>query len=74
MAREGRRPPRSPARTGAVVGQGDVLAPTRWSPTRPPPPATAFTTAGTLLGVARLGFTGRLVELDLTAALPDPVG
>jgi enamine deaminase RidA (YjgF/YER057c/UK114 family) len=32
--------------------------------------AAAFTTASTLLGVARLGFTGQLVELDLTAALP----
>jgi enamine deaminase RidA (YjgF/YER057c/UK114 family) len=30
----------------------------------------AFTTASTLLGVARLGFTGQLVELDLTVALP----
>jgi enamine deaminase RidA (YjgF/YER057c/UK114 family) len=30
----------------------------------------AFTTASTLLGVARLGFTGQLVELDVTAALP----
>lgn len=30
----------------------------------------AFTTASTLLGVTRLGFTGQLVELDLTAALP----
>ena len=29
----------------------------------------AFTSASTLLGVARLGFTGQLVELDLTAAL-----
>ena len=33
--------------------------------------APAFTTASTLLGVARLGYTGQLVELDLTAALPD---
>ena len=33
--------------------------------------ADAFTTACTLLGVARLGFTGQLVEVDLTAALPD---
>jgi enamine deaminase RidA (YjgF/YER057c/UK114 family) len=33
--------------------------------------AGAFTTASTLLGVATLGFTGQLVELDLTAALPD---
>jgi enamine deaminase RidA (YjgF/YER057c/UK114 family) len=31
--------------------------------------AAAFTTASTLLGVARLGFGGQLVELDLTAAL-----
>jgi len=29
----------------------------------------AFGTASTLLGVASLGFTGQLVELDLTAAL-----
>ncbi|MEH1128202.1 RidA family protein [Micromonospora sp. CPCC 206061] len=35
------------------------------------PLAPAFTTASTLLGVAQLGFTGQLVELDVTAALPD---
>ncbi|OXM62727.1 RidA family protein [Amycolatopsis vastitatis] len=29
----------------------------------------AFTTASTLLGVAQLGYTGQLVELDVTAAL-----
>jgi len=34
------------------------------------PIAEAFTTASTLLGVARLGFTGQLVELDLTALVP----
>jgi enamine deaminase RidA (YjgF/YER057c/UK114 family) len=33
------------------------------------PLAPAFTSASTLLGVARLGFTGQLVELDVTAAL-----
>ena len=33
--------------------------------------APAFTTASTLLGVAALGFTGQLVELDLTAVLSD---
>lgn len=32
----------------------------------------AFTSASTLLGVAQLGFPGQLVEVDLTAALPDP--
>lgn len=31
--------------------------------------AEAFTTASTLLGVARLGFPGQLVEVDMTAAL-----
>ncbi|WP_437828971.1 RidA family protein [Sorangium sp. So ce1153] len=30
----------------------------------------AFGSASTLLGVASLGFTGQLIELDLTAALP----
>ncbi|MDA0638449.1 RidA family protein [Nonomuraea sp. MCN248] len=34
------------------------------------PIAAAFTTASTLLGVARLGFAGQLVEVDLTVALP----
>ncbi|PRY28912.1 RidA family protein [Pseudosporangium ferrugineum] len=33
--------------------------------------APAFTTASTLLGVASLGYRGQLVEIDLTAALPD---
>ena len=33
--------------------------------------APAFTTASTLLGVASLGYQGQLVEVDLTAALPD---
>jgi hypothetical protein len=32
--------------------------------------APAFTSASTLLGVARLGFEGQLVEVDLTAELP----
>ncbi|MBN9740839.1 hypothetical protein DMP23_06905 [Amycolatopsis sp. A1MSW2902] len=31
--------------------------------------AAAFTTASTLVGVTCLGFTGQLVELDVTAAL-----
>ncbi|MGW4899995.1 RidA family protein [Streptomyces albidoflavus] len=33
--------------------------------------APAFTGAATLLGVAQLGFAGQLVEIDLTAAVPD---
>ncbi|GAA1339680.1 hypothetical protein GCM10009647_082950 [Streptomyces sanglieri] len=31
----------------------------------------AFTTASTMLGVTRLGFSGQLVEVDLTVALSD---
>jgi enamine deaminase RidA (YjgF/YER057c/UK114 family) len=31
----------------------------------------AFTTASTLVGVAALGYRGQLVELDVTAALPE---
>ena len=33
--------------------------------------APAFTSASTLLGVAQLGYDGQLIEVDLTAALPD---
>lgn len=32
--------------------------------------AAALDSASTLLGVAQLGFTGQLVEIDVTAALP----
>jgi enamine deaminase RidA (YjgF/YER057c/UK114 family) len=31
--------------------------------------ATAFSSASTLLGVSQLGFTGQLVEIDVTAAV-----
>jgi enamine deaminase RidA (YjgF/YER057c/UK114 family) len=44
---------------------GDVWRRLLDSPLNP-----AFTTASTLLGVAQLGFTGQLIELDITAALP----
>lgn len=33
--------------------------------------APAFSTASTLLGVAQLGYPGQLIEVDLTAALPE---
>jgi len=33
--------------------------------------APAFRTASTLLGVAALGYSGQLIEVDLTAALPE---
>jgi enamine deaminase RidA (YjgF/YER057c/UK114 family) len=40
-----------------------------WAQLNESPLAPAFTTASTLLGVAQLGFTGQLVEIDVTAAL-----
>jgi enamine deaminase RidA (YjgF/YER057c/UK114 family) len=46
----------------------DVLA-AAWRRLTTSPIGPAFTTASTLLGVAQLGFTGQLVEVDLTAAL-----
>lgn len=52
-----------------VSSQTPVLAAV-WTRLNASPLAPAFTTASTLLGVAQLGFTGQLVELDLTAALP----
>ncbi|MGW8764175.1 RidA family protein [Streptomyces sp. NPDC055815] len=44
---------------------------TVWSRLTASPLGPAFTTASTLLGVAQLGFSGQLVELDLTVSLPD---
>ena len=41
-----------------------------WDRLRASPLAEAFTTASTLVGCTVLGFTGQLVELDVTAALP----
>ena len=40
-----------------------------WSRLNASPLAPAFTTASTLLGVARLGYPGQLIELDITAAI-----
>ena len=41
-----------------------------WRQLNDSPLGPAFSTASTLLGVAQLGFTGQLIELDLTVALP----
>jgi enamine deaminase RidA (YjgF/YER057c/UK114 family) len=49
--------------------QGDLAA--VWQVLRESPIAAAFSTASTLLGVTQLGFTGQLVEIDVTAVLPD---
>jgi enamine deaminase RidA (YjgF/YER057c/UK114 family) len=63
------------------AGPGDVVRtviyvacdelPAVWRRLVGSPLGPAFTTASTLLGVARLGFNGQLVELDVTAALPE---
>jgi enamine deaminase RidA (YjgF/YER057c/UK114 family) len=53
-----------------VVTDGTVVLGTVWRRFLDSPLAPAFTTASTLLGVARLGFNGQVVELDVTAALP----
>jgi enamine deaminase RidA (YjgF/YER057c/UK114 family) len=54
-----------------VVSDDTAVLASVWRRFNDSPLAPAFTTASTLLGVARLGYTGQLVELDLTAALPD---
>ena len=51
----------------ASDGRDDLAA--TWTQLRASPLADAFTTASTLVGVARLGYPGQLVELDVTAAL-----
>jgi enamine deaminase RidA (YjgF/YER057c/UK114 family) len=53
-----------------VSGEREVLSAV-WDALNASPLGAAFTTASTLLGVAQLGFTGQLVELDLTAAPAD---
>jgi enamine deaminase RidA (YjgF/YER057c/UK114 family) len=54
----------------AVSGETPVLGQV-WRQLTQSELGPAFGSASTLLGVAQLGFSGQLVELDLTAALPD---
>jgi len=53
-----------------VVSDGVPMLGAVWQALNSTALGPAFSTASTLLGVTRLGFTGQLVELDLTAALP----
>jgi len=53
-----------------VVSDETAVLGAAWARLNASPLAPAFSTASTLLGVAKLGFTGQLVEIDLTAALP----
>jgi len=54
-----------------VVSPDSTVLAGVWSRLQDSDLAPAFTTASTLLGVASLGYRGQLVEIDLTAALPD---
>jgi len=54
-----------------VVSDDNAVLGAVWRRLLESPLAPAFTTASTLLGVAKLGFTHQLVELDVTAALDD---
>jgi enamine deaminase RidA (YjgF/YER057c/UK114 family) len=54
-----------------VLSDDTAVLSAAWNRLIHSPIGAAFTTASTLLGIAQLGFTGQLVEVDLTAALPD---
>jgi enamine deaminase RidA (YjgF/YER057c/UK114 family) len=54
-----------------VVSPDAAVLSSVWAQLNASPLAAAFTTASTLVGVASLGYSGQLVEVDLTAALPD---
>ena len=54
-----------------VVSPDSSVLSAVWDLLNASPLAPAFTTASTLLGVASLGYTGQLIEVDLTAALSD---
>ncbi|RKE21722.1 Rid family hydrolase [Streptomyces sp. TLI_171] len=53
-----------------VVSDRSAVLAAAWHRLAASPLAPALTTASTLLGVTALGYTGQLVEIDLTAALP----
>lgn len=52
-----------------VVSQDTAVLAGVWDRLLASPLSQAFGTASTLLGVAQLGFSGQLVELDVTAAI-----
>ncbi len=61
--------PADVVRTVIYVVAGDVSLGAVWRRLQESPLGPAFTSASTLLGVAALGFTGQLVEVDITVAL-----
>lgn len=54
-----------------IVTPDEVVLAEAWDRLNETGLAAAFSTASTLLGVAQLGYPGQLVEVDLTASLPD---
>lgn len=54
-----------------VLSDDNAVLTTAWNRLNNSPIGAAFSTASTLLGIAQLGFSGQLIEVDLTAALPD---
>jgi enamine deaminase RidA (YjgF/YER057c/UK114 family) len=53
-----------------VVSTDSTVLASAWDHLNASPLAPAFATASTLLGVTALGYTGQLIEIDLTASLP----
>jgi enamine deaminase RidA (YjgF/YER057c/UK114 family) len=53
-----------------VVSADSTVLASAWHHLNASPLAPAFATASTLLGVTALGYTGQLIEIDLTASLP----
>ncbi|ASW55800.1 RidA family protein [Plantactinospora sp. KBS50] len=64
--------PEHVVRTVIYVASADRSAlVSAWQRLTASPLSAAFSTASTLVGVAQLGYPGQLVELDVTAVLPD---
>src|SRR5262245_43460354 len=53
-----------------VVSADSTVLASAWDRLNASQLAAAFATASTLLGVTALGYTGQLIEIDLTASLP----
>ena len=53
-----------------VVSADSAVLASAWDRLNASQLALAFATASTLLGVTALGYTGQLIEIDLTASLP----
>ena len=53
-----------------VVSADSTVLASAWHRLNASPLGPAFATASTLLGVTALGYTGQLIEIDLTASLP----